>query len=44
MRTNDEPDILNKINTESKKIQYTELYGNDILFTIIAIIITAVYL
>lgn len=42
MSTNHKTAILNKINTESKKIQYTELYGNDILFTIIAIIITII--
>lgn len=34
--------ILNKINNESKKIKYTELYGNDILFTLTAIIITII--
>tara|TARA_Y100001935_G_C17292722_1_gene504374 strand:- start:86 stop:1132 length:1047 start_codon:yes stop_codon:yes gene_type:complete len=32
--------ILNNINNESKKIKYTELYGSDVLFTIIAVIIT----
>jgi len=34
--------IIDKINTESKKIKYTELYGNDIIFTTIAIIITII--
>ena len=34
--------ILNKINSESKKIKYTELYGNDILITLTAIIITII--
>tara|TARA_B100000614_G_scaffold261387_1_gene290826 strand:+ start:642 stop:1682 length:1041 start_codon:yes stop_codon:yes gene_type:complete len=35
-------EILNKINSESKKITYTELYGNDVLFTLTAIIITII--
>ena len=30
------------VNNESKKIKYTELYGNDIIFTILAIIITII--
>tara|TARA_Y100000389_G_C17465510_1_gene525145 strand:- start:2666 stop:3703 length:1038 start_codon:yes stop_codon:yes gene_type:complete len=42
MDNNEPTNILNKINNESKKIKYTELYGNDILFTTIAIIITII--
>tara|TARA_Y100000768_G_C23985651_1_gene688671 strand:- start:2591 stop:3619 length:1029 start_codon:yes stop_codon:yes gene_type:complete len=34
--------ITNKINTESKKINYTELYGREIGFTTLAIIITII--
>tara|TARA_B100000787_G_scaffold161547_5_gene141491 strand:+ start:6363 stop:7394 length:1032 start_codon:yes stop_codon:yes gene_type:complete len=34
--------IINKINIESKKIKYTELYGNDIIFTTVAIVITII--
>ena len=39
---NNDSTIISKINAEYKKIQYTELYGNDIIFTTIAVIITII--
>ena len=32
--------IINTINSESEKVKFSELYGNDIVFTILALIIT----